>query len=197
MTANGVRSTLTPRSLSSALRASASVRWSMGLPASRTDRRGFFSPSRLCHRQRDGSALERQDAVVGGCVPAVDGVVNATTQRPGREVEPKRAARLDLEIMVFQHLARSDRPGPGARRRSPRSCSFTVGLCRVVRDASRARMTGATRLVRGHLTLGPGRLPRVRCDVGRRDAVAAALPRSPAGGDQRARDSASLAPRAR
>ena len=51
----------------------------------------------LGHRERDRPAVDGHDALIRGCVPAVEGVVGAATQSPGREVEPKRRTRLDQE----------------------------------------------------------------------------------------------------
>ena len=55
-------------------------------------------PSHLRHRQRDRRAVERHHALIRVRVPAIDRIVGAPAQRPGRQVEAKRSARVDLEL---------------------------------------------------------------------------------------------------
>ena len=95
----------------------------------------------LGHRERNRPAVDGHHALIRGCVPAVEGVVGAATQRPGREVEPKRRTRLDQQLAGIGHSASSS--GHLAQRHEPAPRSdrgrqdITASGCRACRCADR------------------------------------------------------------
>ena len=66
----------------------------------------------LNNRERDRATVDGHNALIRGRIPAVEGVVGATTQCPGREVEPKRRTWLDQELARLSRLGMT-RQGSG------------------------------------------------------------------------------------